>query len=82
MTITYHVALLSNSACFPSSCASGPVKPGKLFDLGTPEIRSWSQFVQQIHPVRSSGRAKSGAEDPTADRLGLDANAENHILAS
>lgn len=55
-------------------------KPGKSIDLGTPEVSNWSQFVQQIHPERSSGRAKSGAEDPTADRLGLDANAENHIL--
>ncbi|KAJ5386575.1 hypothetical protein N7509_009116 [Penicillium cosmopolitanum] len=55
-------------------------KPGNSIDLGTPEVSSWSQFVQQIHPECSSGRAKSGAEDPTADRLGLDANAENHIL--
>lgn len=33
-------------------------------------------------PWALSSRAKSGAEDSKADRLGLDANAENQILAS
>lgn len=33
-------------------------------------------------PQMFFNRAKSGAEDPTADPLGLDANAENQILFS